>query len=195
MPVLYGYNDARFRSSVSPFRLPFICEASLTMPLVTPAEFARTVGVHRQSVYEAIRSGRLTALDGKLDTAVAKIQWEANRKRQPVRVEPEAPAGEAAEGSDYWGSKARREAAEAEIAELKAAELRGDLVRRALVERELAAKLVALRESLEVLAERLSAQVAAESDQAVCRRMLRDEHRNALAGFVVALEEVIDGVT
>lgn len=163
------------------------------MALVTPAEFARSVGVHRQSVYEAIRSGRLTALDGKLDPAVAKIQWVANRKqrRQP---EPEEPVAEPAGGSDYWGSKARREAAEAELAELKAAETRGDLVRRVVVEREFAAKLVAMRESLEVLAERLSAQVAAESDQAVCRRMLRDEHRNALAAFVEALEEVIDGV-
>ena len=163
------------------------------MPLVTPAEFARTIGVHRQSVYEAIEAGRVTALDGKLDPAVAKIQWEANRKRKRSQPEPEPAAP--VDGGDYWGSKARREAAEAEIAELKAAELRGDLVRRAAVEREFAAKLVALRESLEVLAERLSAQVAAESDQAACRRMLRDEHRNALAVFVAPLEEVAGGVS
>lgn len=166
------------------------------MALISPAEFARTKGVHRQSVYEAIRGGRLTAIDGKLDPAVANIQWDANRKRQRAPVEPEPPpaGSDGGDSGDYWGSKARREAAEAEIAELKAAELRGDLVRRIVVEREFASKLTALRESLEVLAERLSAQVAAESDQAVCRRLLRDEHRNALAGFVVALEEAIDGI-
>lgn len=163
------------------------------MALISPAEFARTKGVHRQSVYEAIRGGRLTAIDGKLDPAVANIQWEANRKRPRSQPDPEPPT-DVPEGADYWGSKARREAAEAEIAELKAAELRGDLVRRGVVEREFAAKLVALRESLEVLAERLSAQVAAESDAAVCRRMLRDEHRNALAGFVAAIEEAINGI-
>ena len=162
------------------------------MPLVTPAEFARTVGVHRQSVYEAIRSGRLTAIEGKLDPTVASIQWQANRKRQRVPPDSEPPSsGE--EGSDYWGSKSRREAAEAEIAELKAAELRGDLVRKEQVRREIASKLVALRESLELLADRLGSTMAAESDPAACRKMLRDEHRQALASFVLDLE-VPDGV-
>lgn len=164
------------------------------MPLVTPAEFARSVGVHRQSVYEAIRSGRLTALDGKLDPEVAKIQWQANRKRQRGQQDKE-PADEGGQdGGAYWDAKIRRERAEAELAELKASETRGDLVRRVVVEREFVSKLVALRESLEVLAERLSAQVAAESDAAVCRRMLRDEHRKALAGFVESIEEAINGI-
>lgn len=170
----------------------------MSAQMVSASELARTLGVSPTAVAKARNAGRISEIDGKFDLAVARIQWEANRKRRRMdRPEVSEPPSGAApeEAADYWVSKARREAAEAEIAELKAAELRGDLVRRALVEREFAAKLVALRESLEVLAERLSAQVAAESDQAVCRRMLRDEHRNALAGFVVALEEVIDGVT
>lgn len=162
------------------------------MALISPAEFARTKGVHRQSVYEAIRGGRLTAIDGKLDPAVANIQWEANRKRPRSQPDPEPPT-DVPEGADYWGSKSRREAAEAEIAELKAAELRGDLVRKEQVRREIASKLVALRESLELLADRLGSTMAAESDPAACRKMLRDEHRQALASFVLDLE-VPDGV-
>lgn len=84
------------------------------------------------------------------------------------------------------------------MAELKEAELRGELVRRAAVEREMASRLVALRETLEALADRISALVAAESDAQACRRLLRDEHRNALAAFSAAgnlneEEEFVDG--
>ena len=97
-------------------------------------------------------------------------------------------AVEKAAGEDYWAAKTRREVAEASIAELKEAEMRGDLVRRAVVEREFASRLVALRESLEVLADRLSAQVAAEADAGRCRQLLRDEHRLALAAFVERID-------
>ena len=128
--------------------------------LVTAEVLARELQVSPPAVAQAKKSGRLSVIptpDGdRFDLAVAKIQWEA---------------------------KTRREAAEASIAELKEAELRGELVRKVEVERAIASRLVALRESLEVLADRLSALVAAESDAQACRRMLRDEHRKALATF------------
>ncbi len=156
--------------------------------LVTASELARELGVSPTAVHKARDSGRITVIDGKFDLAVAKIQWEANRQRRRAEASStksaskadEVPAEEAA---DFWVSKARREAAEAEISELKAAELRGELVRKVAVEREVASRLVALRESLEVLADRLAAVLAAETDQQAVRRLLRDEHRNALAAF------------
>lgn len=180
--------------------------------LVTASELARSLGVSHTAVAKARDQGRLTAIGDRFDLAVAKIQWAANRKRAqpgrapgatPVQAVAEADPEIVASGSAYWDAKTRREAAEASIAELKEAELRGDLVRRAVVERELASRLVALRESLEVLADRLGSLVAAESDASVCRRLLRDEHRQALAGFAGAIaaaareagagEEVSDG--
>jgi len=156
--------------------------------LITPAEFARQIGVAKQTVHEAVKRGRLSVIDGKLDLEVARIQWDKNRSRRtPHSVEAAAPAGspsgESTDGGAYWEAKTRREAAEASIAELKEAELRGELVRKAEVERAISSRLVALRESLEVLADRLSALVAVESDAQVCRRLLRDEHRKALATF------------
>lgn len=158
--------------------------------MVTASELARELGVSPTAVHKARDSGRITAIDGKFDLAVAKIQWEANRQRRRMDQAPapkldrqDDPAKTGEEAADFWISKARREAAEAEIAELKAAELRGELVRKVSVEREIASRLVALRESLEVLADRLSAVMAAESDVQVCRRMLRDEHRAALGAF------------
>ncbi|HNB07786.1 MAG TPA: hypothetical protein PKV97_17760 [Thauera aminoaromatica] len=161
--------------------------------LVTAEVLARELQVSPPAVAQAKKSGRLSVIptpDGdRFDLAVAKIQWEANRKRQrsapPAPDAPSAPPSSAdgTDGGAYWEAKTRREAAEASIAELKEAELRGELVRKVEVERAIASRLVALRESLEVLADRLSALVAAESDAQACRRMLRDEHRKALATF------------
>lgn len=165
--------------------------------LVTGSELARHLNVSPQAVTKARKAGRLSTIDGRYDLAVAMIQWDANRQRrrndQPVqppaagggRGEASSPGGA---GAEYWDAKTRRETAEASIAELKEAELRGDLVRRAVVEREFASRLVALRESLEVLADRLSAQVAAEADAGRCRQLLRDEHRLALAAFVERID-------
>lgn len=161
--------------------------------LVTAEILARELKVSPPAVAQAKKSGRLTVIPtaegDRFDLAVARIQWEANRKRQrSTPPEPDAPSaasssGEGTDGGAYWEAKTRRETAEASIAELKEAELRGELVRKAEVERAIASRLVALRESLEVLADRISALVAAESDAQVCRRLLRDEHRKALATF------------
>ena len=163
--------------------------------LVTASALAPLLGVTRQAVERARDAGRLTAIDGKYNVELARIEFARNRQRQRASKEPPAPAGadsvpapSSGGGSDFWDAKTRREKAEASIAELKEAELRGDLVRRAVVERELASQLVALRESLEVLADRLAAVMAAEADAAVCRNMLRTEHRLALASFAKLIE-------
>jgi hypothetical protein len=168
--------------------------------MISLAAFARSIGVTPSAITHAVRAGRLTVMPGgQLDEAVARVQWEANRQRRPRRprrtdaapAELPAPAAgfePTASRDPYWSAKIAREQAEADLAGLKAAELRGELVRRAAVEREVAGKLVALRESLEVLGDRLAALVAAESSAAECRRLIRDEHRKALEVFVNATE-------
>ncbi len=51
--------------------------------LITKSEFARRVGVSPVAVGKAVKSGRLTLVNGKLDEKVAAIQWDANRQRPP----------------------------------------------------------------------------------------------------------------
>ena len=165
--------------------------------MVTQSELARHLGVSPTAVAKARDAGRITPIGDRYDLHVALIQWDRNRQRRR-NDQPKAPAADGDDrrpeqaasgaGAEYWDAKTRRETAEASIAELKEAELRGDLVRRAVVEREFASRLVALRESLEVLADRLSAQVAAEADAGRCRQLLRDEHRLALAAFVERID-------
>lgn len=169
------------------------------MNKLTVTEWAASLGMSKQAGYQAVKRCGIPVVDGGVDPEIATVLYRrgtrvrANGKRQeqdlPERpmdpITPQPPPGGKV---SYDEARRRREAAEASIAELKEAELRGELVRRAAVEREMASRLVALRESLEALADRLGALVAAEPDAQACRRLLRDEHRTALASFATRIE-------
>ncbi len=97
-------------------------------------------------------------------------------------------AGRAATGNlDLAGERAGLARAQRERTELLTLELRGELVRRVAVERELAARLVALRENLDALGDRLGPLLAAEDRPGNCRRLVRDEIRASLSAFALAL--------
>ena len=49
--------------------------------LISKSEFARRAGVSPVAVGKAVKSGRLTLVNGKLDEKVAALQWDANRQR------------------------------------------------------------------------------------------------------------------
>lgn len=153
--------------------------------------YARRRGVALSAVQKAIKSGRITPIDGKIDPEVADIQWDRNTdpalaKAPPSAKQPAAaPADGGGEASDpvpgeFLAAKARREAALAEIAELDLAVKRGELVRAEEVERQLVSRIIGAREALDSLADRLATLLASESDPAVIHRMLRAEHRQAL---------------
>lgn len=170
------------------------------MNKLTVAEWAASLGMSKQAGYQAVKRCGIPVIDSAVDPEIATVLYRrgtrvrAGAKRQdPSATERPAasivaPPIAVGQQISYDEARRRREVAEASIAELKEAELRGDLVRRAVVEREFASRLVALRESLEVLADRLSAQVAAEADAGRCRQLLRDEHRLALAAFVERID-------
>lgn len=158
-------------------------------------EWAASLGMTKQAGYQAVKRCGIAVVDGRVDTEIATLLYRrgtrvrAKDRRPPESAPPGVPDAPAAPANvSYEEARRRREAAEASIAELKEAELRGELVRRAVVERAMASRLVALRESLEALADRLGALVAAESDAQACRRLLRDEHRIALASFATRVE-------
>ncbi len=160
--------------------------------LINAGELANILGVSRQAVQKAQRTGRLSAIGGKFDPTVAKIQWETNRRRRPAR--PKEPAGEAAqvrnggqspsgEGSGYWVSKTRRETAEASKSELELAKMAGTLVLRAEIDRTLFGAARVMRDQMLALAPRLAATLAPISDPAVIERRIDAEIRVALAAF------------
>ena len=163
--------------------------------LISQAEYARRRGVDPTSVRDAIRAGRITLIDGKIDPSVADVQWQANTRRR-ARAIDEAPApppmpmgegGYAYTGAvpDYNESRARREAAEAEKAELDLAKLRGELVSVDEVRASLQRRIAGVREALLQLPARVVPLLVANPDAASMDRLLRDE-------ITAAMQQIVD---
>lgn len=156
--------------------------------LISQAEYARRRGVDATSVRDAVRAGRITLINGKIDPAVADVQWERNTRKRARGVDEAARAMTAdsfqdapgADRPDYNEARARREQAEAELAELKLAEQRGDLVR---VERIRAAhqrRVAAMREAFLQLPARVVPLLLADVSPASVEAVLKREIGGAL---------------
>jgi len=113
--------------------------------LISQAEYARRRGVTREAVRQAIKTGRISLLRGKIDPKSADRAWAANThppgkggqnrgKRQPRAAKPGPKAalepGVSPEngGATFASTRTRREQALAEMAELDLARRRGELV-------------------------------------------------------------------
>ena len=171
-----------------------------TVELITQSEYARRRGCTEGAVRRAVRDGRISLIEGRIDPVAADAQWARNtRVRAGSRATDDAnlQAGGAPRrgrsdedddsGEGYWESKARREKAEADLAELKLAEQRAELVRAADVRAAQARRLAALRESLLQLPARLAPVLAAEADAARCHETLQAE-------LHAVLEQMTEGV-
>jgi hypothetical protein len=165
-----------------------------TVELITQSEYARRRGCTEGAVRRAVRDGRISLIEGRIDPVAADAQWARNtRVRAGSRATDDAnlQAGggprrsrsddDEDDGEGYWASKARREKAEADLAELKLAEQCGELVRAADVRAVHSRRLAALREALLQLPARLSPVLAAEADAARCHEVLLAELHAVMA--------------
>ncbi len=164
-----------------------------SIELITQTEYARRRGCSEAAVRRAITDGRITTVDGRIDPVAADAQWERNTRPRagsaPASSRPPAAEADAKPRDDsngYWVAKSRREQAEAELSELKLAEQMGQLVRAADIQSAYSRRAAALRESLLQIPSRLSAQLAAESDQARCHDLLQAELHTVLAQLAEA---------
>jgi hypothetical protein len=160
--------------------------------LMTQAQYAEHRGVSRVAVHKAIKDERISTIDGKIDPAVADIQWAANsRARAPSaparpsatpQVSPDlgAPVDPVDNPEDYWVSRGRREAAEAELAELKLAEQRGNLIQVKVVESVWSHAMAGMREHMLQIRARLAPMLAHETDAHKVEQLLEIEHNQAL---------------
>lgn len=179
--------------------------------LVTFSEFAAIKGCHKGSVTRACKDRIKDAVvvkDGYryLDRDLALELWNKNtmathnaKVSKPDPVEPEEPAPKTARElrsaiealpddaiPDLNESRARREHYQAELAKLQVAQQRKELVPAEEVKKDAFQVGRSVREALANLADRLSHQLAGETDPTVIHQLLTDEHRDAL----VALAEV-----
>lgn len=173
--------------------------------LLTQAEYAKHRGCSPVAVHKAVKAGRISLIDGKIDPAVADIQWAQNTRARvtarpvPAADAPAAPtapppsqdAPDARPGDDdYWQSRSRREAAEASMAELKRDELLGDLIRVSAVRAAMINAYATLREAILNLPARLAPQLAAESDTAAIQTLLHAELHSALTTLAGASSKI-----
>jgi AcrR family transcriptional regulator len=170
--------------------------------LVTFAEFAAIRGCSKGAVTHATKSRIAAAVvekDGKrwLDRDLALELWNkntvANAQSKVSRPDPiEEPPKNADELKrrvqclpddaipDLNESRARREHYQAELAKLQVTQQRGELVSADEVKKEAFKVGRGVREALANLADRLSHQLAGETDPAVIHQVLTQEHRSAL---------------
>lgn len=173
--------------------------------MLTQAEYAAHRGCSAVAVHKAVKAGRISLIDSKIDPAVADIQWAQNTRARvsaqpgastapPVPVadgvpaEVEAPSADKARPGDngYWDARTRREQAEASIAERKNAEDAGLLIRVEAVRQVMGNAYATTREAILNIPARLAPKLAPLTDPADIQRELYLELHAALSTLAVA---------
>ena len=169
--------------------------------LITQAEYARRRGVAKSAVAKAVAEGRITLINGKVDPAVADIQWAQNtrtradsgRATTTIASEARLPLADAAvapsapdstpPASGYADYRAMREKADAEMAVRANLKDAGLLVERAHVQRGTFDVVRAFRDSVMVIGQRAAPRCIGLADSREIEHVIVDETRKALEGF------------
>lgn len=178
--------------------------------LISQAEYARRRGVAKSAVAKAVSEKRITLINGKVDPAVADIQWAQNTRAradsgrtgaqtgasqgQTTLAEETAPEGRdtpptATEGDDYQSLRTRRERAAVEAAERDNAKEAGRLVEREPVERATFEAFRALRDAVMSIPPRAAAKVVGMADTRDIERAFTEELR---AAFEAAQKRLLE---
>jgi len=181
----------------------------MTQNLTTIAEWAKLVGISRQSGYDAVTRCGIPVTDGKVDPDYAAHLYQkhtrprANAQRPaPLASEaqPTVPAGAGGAESEvkpaktpsYDSSRARREAAEAAAAEIKLAEMAGQFLLKADVDAVVFEAARALRDGLMNCARRIAADVAPLRTAEECEDVIEREMRALLESMAHTFGERLD---
>ena len=166
----------------------------MNVMLVSQAEYARMRGVAKSAVHKAVTERRISLIDGKIDPAVADIQWERNTRAradsgqtttQPPTPAPTPPVDalppSSSDEGEYSVNRARRERYEADLAQMKLLEQQGDLVRIVEVRAEIAKRVGQLKSNLLQIPARMAYLLTPEA-----RTTLDDELRQVLSNVTEA---------
>ena len=155
--------------------------------LMSQAEYARHRGCSKVAVGKAVKANRISLVNGKIDPAVADIQWQKNsRARAGTQTSAQLPldggevAAESTKTDDYMVNRNRTEAATAGRAELALAREMGEAISVAAVEATLANDYSATRDAMLQIPARISPLLAVETDPAAIQTQLYEEIHKAL---------------
>ena len=177
----------------------------MAVTLITKSAYARHRGCDEKAVRKAVTEGRISLIDGKIDPAVADIQWAQNTRARAAQVVapsadrelpldapaevPEASTQRAVQEPGYMAFRSRREEADAQIAEMNAAKMRGTMVMRQDVDRAFFEIGREVRDRLAACARRIASEVAATSSAEACESIVDREHRIVLELLVTSMRE------
>lgn len=166
--------------------------------LITQAEYARRRGVAKSAVAKAVRESRITLIDGKVDPAVADIQWAQNTRTRAdsgrattgnatdaglTLAEPQNALSSPDSTPGYADFRAIREKAEAEMAQRANLKDAGLLLDRVSVERGMFDVVRALRDAVMAIGQRAAPRCIGLADARDIEHVITDETRKALEGF------------
>jgi len=181
----------------------------MTQNLTTIADWAKSMGISRQSAYDAVTRCGIPVTDGKVDPDYATHLYQkytrprANAKR-PASMANGAPAStpagaggveseaKPAKVPGYDTSRARREAAEAAAAEIKLAEMSGQFLLKTDVDAVAFEAARALRDGLMNCARRIAADVAPLRTAEECEEVIEREMRALLESMAHTFGERLD---
>lgn len=170
--------------------------------LTTIAEWATSMGISRQSGYDAIKRCEIPVTDGKVDADYATFLYQQRTRQRTNGNRPDSLADGAQPGSQagaggpevkgkipgYDTSRARREAAEAAKAEIELDEMAGKFLLKSDVENCVFEVSRALRDGLTNCARRIAAEVAACTTTDACELVIDREHNALLESMSQALQ-------
>jgi hypothetical protein len=164
--------------------------------------YAKRRGCAMSAVQKAIRTGRITTnAGGKIDPAQADAAWEENTAPRPVTAArhrtsppqprrlsgPVAPEPALAGGGNYLVARGVREGFLARLAKIQYEEKLGKLLNRDEVQVERFNTNRIIRDGVLNIPDRVSAQLAAETDEKKVHEILTTEIRIALNGIADSL--------
>lgn len=179
----------------------------MPVTLITPTAYARHRGCDEKAVRKAIAAKRISTIDGKIDPAVADIQWAQNTRARADsrRTGPAAGAGSGAGQSEtpaaapggeapgaggtapgeggYNDHRTRREKAEAERAELEVMRMAGKLVDRDRVDAGAFEMFRVLRDRIMAVPRRCAPDVLGMPEVREIEMAIEDHLRRAFGEF------------
>lgn len=165
--------------------------------LISFAEYARHRGVGKSTITKAIKEGRITPIEGKIDPVVADIQWDANTRAKASKATDHMRGHRTATGGGggsllgssalpndgYNVNRARREAADARKAEIEAAKAANSVMDRERGVRGAYTAFRGLRDVVMPLGRRLAPRLASMTDVREIAGLLDEAHAKALRSW------------
>lgn len=148
--------------------------------LISQAKYAKYRGITRQAVNEAVKAGRITLVNGKVDPVAADQQWDSRSGCGSVQVVGLPP---------YAESKQARAAYEAKLSELELAKAEGRYIDIDVARADIESRIVRCRARLVSLPAKLAPLVVGVEDLNELRGIIERVVYEALAELANAGNE------